>query len=291
MTTSPRPFISVIVCAHDEAEYITGCIHSLLAQTRPPDEVIVVDNASTDETGARAAAVRGVRLLREPRKGLVRARECGRQAARGDLLVYVDADCRPPVWWLERLTAPFARRPDLVAVSGAIRFWDWHWHGRALVHAYDLIVAPLVQFVAKHILRAGVVFYGGNFAARRSALDRIGGFDTSIEFHGEDTNIGRRLLAAGDVQLRYGAYLYTSARRYRAMGMPAVLRLYARNFVSELLWHRPRDTAHVDVRESRRHASPHRHDEFPPPSPGHHRSVVRGGDTADSHNLWRKETS
>jgi GT2 family glycosyltransferase len=101
----------------------------------------------------------------------------------------------------------------------------------------------------KHLLRAGVVFYGGNFAVRRAALDAIGGFDTSIEFHGEDTNLGRRLHAIGRVELRDDCYVHTSARRYLAMGTGAVIRLYVRNFWSEILRHRPSDATHVDVRK------------------------------------------
>ena len=57
-----RPSISVIVCAHNEAQYLGACLHSLLAQTRLPDEILVVNNASTDETGAVARRVPGVRL-------------------------------------------------------------------------------------------------------------------------------------------------------------------------------------------------------------------------------------
>ena len=52
----------------------------------------------------------------------------------------------------------------------------------------------------------------------------------------------------GNVNLAYECWLYTSARRYRAMGRGAVFRLYIRNFVSEVLYHRPKDTSHVDVR-------------------------------------------
>jgi GT2 family glycosyltransferase len=84
---------------------------------------------------------------------------------------------------------------------------------------------------------------------RRAALEQIGGFDTTIEFHGEDTNLGRRLSRIGRVELRYDCFLYTSARRYIAMGKGAVFRLYVRNFVSELLYHRPKDAAHLDVRQ------------------------------------------
>lgn len=240
--------ISVIVCAHNEERFLAPCLHSLLAQSRPPDEILVINNASTDTTHAVAAAVPGVRVVDEPRKGLVVARERGRQAARGDLLVYVDADCRAPLTWLARIELRFLRNPDLLALSGNYRFYDWDWWGRTLLRAYDFTLGPATHVLVKYILRIGVVFYGGNFAVRRAALDRINGFDTSIEFHGEDTNLGRRLSSLGNVELRYDCFLYTSARRYNAMGKGAVFRLYVRNFVSELLHHRPKDTVHLDVR-------------------------------------------
>lgn len=240
--------ISVIVCAHNEERYLAACLHSLLAQTRPPDELLVISNASTDRTTAVAAAIPGVRVVEEPRRGLVRARERGRQEASGDLLVYVDADCRAPLIWLARVERRFARDGSLLALSGNYRFYDWDWWGRTLLRAYDFTLGPATHVLVKYIMRIGVVFYGGNFAVRRDALERIGGFDTSIEFHGEDTNVGRRLHAVGNVELRYDCFLYTSARRYNAMGKGAVFRLYVRNFVSELLHHRPKDTVHLDIR-------------------------------------------
>ncbi len=239
---------SVIVCAHNESRYLPACLHSLLAQTRLPDEILVVNNASTDATRAVAERVPGVRVLDEPKKGLVIARETGRRHARGDILVYIDADCRAPLLWLARVVRRFERDPDLLALSAPYRFYDWDWWGRLLIRGYDVILAPVTQVLVRHLLRLGTVFYGGNFAVRRGALTRIGGFDTSIEFHGEDTNLGRRLSAVGKVHLCYDCWLHTSARRYVAMGRGAVFRLYVRNFVSELLHHRPRDTTHLDVR-------------------------------------------
>lgn len=240
--------ISVIVCAHNEEHYLAACLHSLLAQTRRPDEIIVINNASVDSTAAVARAVPGVRVIDEPRKGLVVARERGRREASGDVLVYVDADCRAPLSWLARIESRFARDPSLLALSGNYRFYDWDWWGRTLLRAYDFTLGPATHVLVKYVLRIGVVFYGGNFAVRREALDRIGGFDTTIEFHGEDTNLGRRLSRIGKVNLRYDCYLYTSARRYTAMGKGAVFRLYVRNFVSEILYHRPKDRVHLDVR-------------------------------------------
>ena len=93
--------ITAIVCAYNEARYLPACLFSLLSQTRPPDEILVVNNASTDDTAARASEVPGARVIEERDKGLVIARETARREARGDILVYTDADCRAPIFWLE----------------------------------------------------------------------------------------------------------------------------------------------------------------------------------------------
>jgi glycosyltransferase involved in cell wall biosynthesis len=240
--------LSVIVCAYNEERYVAACLHSLLAQTRLPDEVILVNNASTDRTGDIARAIPGVRVIDEARKGLVMAREAGRLAATGDVLAYLDADCRAPLWWLERVERRFARSPRVVAVTGPYRFYDWDWWGRLLIRAYDMTLAPATHVLVQYVLRIGAILYGGNFAVRADGLAKIGGFDTSIEFHGEDTNLARRLSAVGRVWIARECFMYTSARRYRAMGKGAVFGLYIRNFWSELLRHKPSDRTHLDVR-------------------------------------------
>ena len=206
--------IAVIVCAFNEHRLLSGCLHSLRAQTRPPDEILVIDNASTDETGAVARAVPGVRLIDEPCKGLVVARETARLATQADIVAYIDADCRAPITWLERVEAQFSRAGAPIAVTGPYRFYDWDRTGRALVRAYDLLVAPATHALVHHAFGVGAILYGGNFAVRSEALARIGGFDRRIEFHGEDTNLGRRLTPVGRVALSRDCWVWTSARRY-----------------------------------------------------------------------------
>ena len=240
--------ISAIVCAFNEERMLPAALHSLLAQTRVPDEIIVVNNASTDGTAAVAAQIPGVRIVEEPQKGLTRARAAGRRAARGDILFYIDADCRAPLRLVERIERRFAASPGTVAVTGPYRFYDWDWIGIAGARVYDYTLAPFAHFTAQSVFGIGAVLYGGNFAVRASALDAIGGFDTSIEFHGEDTNLGRRLTAAGTVDLLESCCIHTSARRYKAMGRGRVFRLYVRNFWWETIHHRPRDVVHEDVR-------------------------------------------
>src|ERR1044072_9741720 len=109
---------SVIVCAHNEAQHLPPCLHSLLAQSRIPDEILLINNASADSTRAVAEAIPGVRVVDESRKGLVVARETGRLTATGDVLVYLDADCRAPVTWLERIERRFDADTRLIAPSG-----------------------------------------------------------------------------------------------------------------------------------------------------------------------------
>ena len=142
--------ISVIVCAFNEAPLLPACLFSLRAQTRPPDEILVINNASTDETRAAAEAVPGVTVVDEPIKGLVVARETARRVAHGDIVAYVDADCRAPILWLERLERRFQRPVPPVAVTGPYRFYDWDWFGRTLIRLYDYLVAP-----PTHVLEIG----------------------------------------------------------------------------------------------------------------------------------------
>jgi len=240
--------IAVIVCAYNESRLLPACLFSLLAQTRPPDDILVVDNASTDLTGAVARTVPGVRVIEEARKGLVMARETARRVAKSEILAYIDADCRVPLQWLERVERRFRQREGLVGLTGPYRFYDWDWSGRALLRAYDWLVAPPTHALVHHALGIGAILYGGNFAVRSDALARIGGFDCRIEFHGEDTNLGRRLTGLGPIEVRSDCWVWTSARRYRAMGKRQVLGLYVSNFWSEILRHRPADRDHLDVR-------------------------------------------
>jgi glycosyltransferase involved in cell wall biosynthesis len=238
---------SVIVCAYNEEQFLSACLSSLLNQTRRPDEIVVINNASTDGTKTVAEHA-GVRVVDEPRRGLVIARETGRLASSGDVLVYVDADCRAPADWLEHLSREFDRPAPPAAVTGPYRFYDWDWLGRCLVRAYDLSLAPITHFLAQDVFGLGAILYGGNFAVRRDVLRTIGGFDTSIEFHGEDTNLARRVARVGRIRLQPKCYVFTSARRYKVLGRRRVFGIYVRNFCAEIFFHRPSDTTHEDIR-------------------------------------------
>ena len=88
--------ISLIIPAHNEEKYLPGCLQNIAPHVGRLLEVIVVDNASADDTAEVARQFQFARVVHEPRKGLLWARQRGFLESRGDHLAYIDADCRMP---------------------------------------------------------------------------------------------------------------------------------------------------------------------------------------------------
>lgn len=239
--------LSIIIPAYNEEKYLPDCLRSVLAEiARVQDgasiEVVVVDNASTDRTADVALSFPGVRVVREPEKGLTRARQKGLSEARGDILAYVDADTRMPAGWIARVMRLFDANSRVVCVSGPYIYYDASRFQGALVRLYWMFLAIPAYWLTRYLV------VGGNFAARKDALIEIGGFDTAIAFYGEDTNIARRLHAAGKVQFVLRLPMHTSSRRLRAEGLWSTAVRYAVNFLSEVMLERPLSRSYQDVR-------------------------------------------
>lgn len=114
--------ISVVIPVWNDAEMLTACLRALARQTRPADEVIVVDNASTDDSAAVAVAA-GARVICEPMRGILQASVTGFTAATGEVIARLDADSVPPADWLERIEAILAAAPAPAAVTGPGDFY------------------------------------------------------------------------------------------------------------------------------------------------------------------------
>ena len=120
--TEDRPFAartSLVICTRDRPNNLRRCLASLAAQTRPPDQVLVVDNASSDDRTRSVAEAAGVCYVREPRPGLDIARNAGARAATGDLVLYTDDDVALHPRWVERIAAAFDAA-DIMAVTGLV---------------------------------------------------------------------------------------------------------------------------------------------------------------------------
>lgn len=235
--------VSLIIPAYNEARYIGRCLASVLENRRAClHEVIVVDNASTDDTALVAGRFGGVRVVHEEQKGLTRARQKGFETASGDIIAYVDADTDIPAGWFEQIEREFTQDERLVCLSGPYRYYD-------VSKFQSFCVALCWRFVAIPVyLLVGYMTVGGNFAARRNALEKIGGFDASIAFYGEDTDIARRLSSVGKVKFTLSFFMRTSGRRFKGQGFWKTGFIYACNFLSEAFLKRPVTKKYRDLR-------------------------------------------
>jgi len=105
------PTISVIIPTYNRAESLSQAIESVLAQTRPPADIIIVDDGSTDETAARLGAY-PVRVLTQENAGVSAARNRGIEASSGDYIALLDSDDAWMPEKLERQMAMFSAHPD-----------------------------------------------------------------------------------------------------------------------------------------------------------------------------------
>jgi glycosyltransferase involved in cell wall biosynthesis len=172
-------FVSVVIPARNDATMLARCLASLAHQRRPADEIVVVDNGSTDDTRAVAEAG-GARVVWEPIPGIPRASSAGLDAARGDLIARIDADSICPPEWLDRAVAAFEADPALSVLSGSGDFYDAGPITRRLGKSWW--VGGLYWSMTLYLGHAPV--FGSNFVMRREAWARI-----SPEVHREATDI------------------------------------------------------------------------------------------------------
>jgi len=242
--------LSVVIPAFNEENYIGPCLKSVLREVScygAEAEVLVINNASTDRTRDVACMFRGVRVLDEPCKGLSRARHRGYLESQGDLVVNIDADCIMPQGYLARVIKSFDTDRRLALLTGPFLY-----HDLPQISQVVTIIFYLFQFIpntiGQRIFGIGAVAQGGNFTARRSALQKVGGYDTSLTFYGEDTDIAIRLSHVGLVRFSFHILMKTSGRRLRKEGVLRAGTLYTLNIIFMILKGRPLTRTHQDVR-------------------------------------------
>jgi glycosyltransferase involved in cell wall biosynthesis len=95
--------ISIVIPAYNESRHLDGCLKAIGLQKVMPDEVIVVDNNSTDDTAQIAKRFPFVKVLKEKKQGIVYARDCGFNYAKTDIIARIDADSLVPENWIETI--------------------------------------------------------------------------------------------------------------------------------------------------------------------------------------------
>ena len=226
--------VSIIIPAHNEEAHIAQTLRALLRQTHRDIEIIVVDNASTDRT-ADIVRMFPVKLVYEPRKGTHYARERGRRDAQGEIIVNLDADCLPDPEWLTKGVRYF-EDVRIVGVTGPCDYHDAPAFFRKLSlftqrHIYRYI-STILQSLS---IKRGAVMFGGNAFFRRDVLQKIGGYDTSFAFYGDDTDTAKRIVKFGKIAFKNDVVLKTSARRFRHQGFLKTIILYFYHFFRVVL--------------------------------------------------------
>lgn len=191
MTPIKRPIISVIVPVWNGANDIGRLLSALSAQDAPEEsfEVIVVDNGSTDNTAARVNAVNAGLLLHEPKPGSYRARNRGVTAARGEWLLFTDADCIPQSDWISIALRATVETPDAGIVGGAIHLFNDG--GSPELDLFERLTSLNQQaYIANgHCITA-------NWLCRKTMLEAVGGFDAGL-LSGGDMECSKRIAATG----------------------------------------------------------------------------------------------
>lgn len=245
-----RPRVSFVVPAYNEERLLPACLAAIQAEIERSGcdaEVVVVNNASTDDTGRIAAATPRVIVVSQPIKGLVQARSAGFEVAAGELIANIDADTLVPPGWLDRVLAEFARSPRLVVLSGPYDYYDVPIHIRTAARVF-YAVGFMTYVFNKRVLGVGSMVQGGNFVLRRDVLAGIGGFSDRFTFYGEDTDIASRMSKVGDVKFTYALMAKSSGRRLRGDGLLMTGVRYSANYLWATYFRKPFTTAWNDYR-------------------------------------------
>jgi GT2 family glycosyltransferase len=186
-----RPTLSIIVPVHNSAAPLAECLRALKAAENT--EIIVVDDASTDDSAA--VAVRGsARVIRlAANVGPAAARNHGASQAKGEILLFVDADVVVAPGVAARVVRLFERHPDVAAIFGS---YDDRPPAPSLVSQYRNL---LHHFVHQSGETEASTFWAGCGAIRRAVFFEVGGFD-AVRFPRpsiEDIELGYRLRRAG----------------------------------------------------------------------------------------------
>ena len=161
--------VSVVIPVRNDAPMLRRALRALAAQTRPADEIVIVDNGSTDDSAGIAAAA-GAVVVSEPITGIPRASAAGYDAAAGDIIMRIDADTVVPVDWIARALADFAD-PALDLLTGHATFYGAGRLTRRLGKAWW--VGGMYWSMGVYLGHPPV--FGSNFAMRREVWGQLRG--------------------------------------------------------------------------------------------------------------------
>ncbi len=199
--------VSVVIPAYNEEDFIENCVKSILQQDDLPDEIIVVDNNSSDNTPFLAQK-NGVKVAKEKKQGLTYARNKGFDIAKYEIIARCDADVIVPSNWIKRIKYNFENK-KIDALSGPVTFYDLAVKSTIPVRAYSKSL--------KLLLKGDRVLIGPNMAITKSMWERVKDSVNSDDSRVlEDVDLSINIVRAkGKIEYDPQLIVKTSARRIR----------------------------------------------------------------------------
>jgi GT2 family glycosyltransferase len=199
------PTCSVVVCTHDRPDDLKKCIASLCRSKADDIEIIIIDNAPSDDMVVEIALNYSVRYIREDRKGLNWARSRGAREAKGDIVIYTDDDVVVEPGWIEAMREPFADS-GVSAVTGLIMPFELETEAQEYFERYF----PFPHGFSRrkyditncNPILPGGIGAGASMAIRRRLITDLKLFDIEMDcgtatLSGGDTFAFYRLIANG----------------------------------------------------------------------------------------------
>jgi glycosyltransferase involved in cell wall biosynthesis len=197
--------LTIVIPVYNEEHYLKACLDSIAAQTIMPDEVLVIDNNSTDSSIDIARKYKFVKVLHERRQHQVFAQAIGFNAAKSDILGRIDGDTVLTTDWVARVKKAFSENDDVVGVTGGADPYDapMAWIGIAIFNWYTY----MVRLIIGHR-----ILWGANCAIRSSGWQKVKGKVLMRADIWEDYDLAFCLSEYGRIKYIYGLRAGVSLR-------------------------------------------------------------------------------
>lgn len=197
--------ITLIIPALNEEKYLPKTLASVKALDRQPDEIIVV-NAQSDDNTENIAKSFSAKIIVVDRRSIGYSRQKGLEAAVGDIVAFTDADTILPTNWLSTIINHM-EKDHVVGVFGGFRVPDGPWWYRFYIN----VVQPFSNTITYAIFKIPFAT-GQNMAFYRKNALSAGGFPVDFKI-AEDIEIARRVMSTGKITFRQDFYVVASGRR------------------------------------------------------------------------------